>query len=67
MDFKIGDLVEFDRVFSPSSIGIVIDKRLERDYYMDGYTWWSVVVLTASGEEILFAESEVQLVEVDDV
>lgn len=64
MDFKIGDLVEFDRVFNPSSIGVVIDKRLECDYDMDGYTWWSIVVLTTSGEEILFAESEVQLVEV---
>jgi hypothetical protein len=61
MDFKIGDLVEFDRVFCPVSVGIVVDTSLEYD--IDGYTWRSVVVLTASGEEILFSEEEVQHVE----
>ena len=61
MDFKIGDLVEFDRVFCPVSVGIVIATSLEYD--IDGYTWRSVVVLTASGEEILFSEDEVLHVE----
>ena len=57
MDFKIGDLVEFDRVFEPIGIGVVIATSLEYD--VDGYTWRSVVVMTASGEEIVFSEDEV--------
>ena len=61
MDFKIGDLVEFDRVFEPIGIGVVVSTSLEYD--VDGYTWRSVVVLTASGEEILFSEDEVLHVE----
>ena len=63
MDLKVGDLVEFDNYLHPIGVGVVIDTTLEYD--IDGFTWRSVVVMSTSGEEIIFSEDEVVHVEAD--